>query len=77
MDQICERLRYVREEAGIGLREMATRLQKHPSWLSRLENGNSQKVPDWLLTAYVHETGCSAHWLLTSEGSAFAAEGAA
>jgi len=67
MQTLGDRIRAARVDAGLGLRELARRLEKAPSYLSDIEN--DRRVPsEEVLHALSHELGLDFDELMAMAG---------
>lgn len=70
---VAKRLREARERAGLTAVVLAQKIERHPSQVSRWENGVDAPRADVIL-AIARACGVSTDWLLSGEGVGPAAE---
>jgi transcriptional regulator with XRE-family HTH domain len=63
-----ERIKQIRQEAGLSQRKFAERISMSPSHIAGLELGNKQ-INDRIIKLICQEFGFSEYWLKTGEGS--------
>lgn len=68
METVGQRIRRIREEKGLGLRELGRRADISHSYLSQIENGNKKEPKSYILRALAHELDVDYNELLDIAG---------